>query len=148
MRQDLRTHESRGIIKADAKDITPRDNIEMNPPPFVSFEGGTRETARQPRGTPSAKQQMPLAEASLDSVKALPPSPNKIPRVPSWKYPCLTSKPAHQRVVIGTPGCWAMAEERRETKTCPPEHHLLQPSKHQPDQRSQPAPSSGSHQIQ
>ena len=94
-RQDQASIESRRIIEANAEEIAPRDDDETNPPPFVSFEGGTRAAARRPRGTPSAKQQMPLAQASLNSVKALPPPSNKIIRVPSRTYPCPTSKPAH-----------------------------------------------------
>ena len=59
--------------------------------------------------------------AADDKIVAFPPPPNKIPRVPSRTSPRPPSKPAHQRVVIGTPARRAMAEERRETKTCPPE---------------------------
>jgi hypothetical protein len=147
VRQDQRTHESRRIIEADAEEIAPRDDDEHHPPPFVSFEGGTRAAARRTRGTQSAKQQTPLDQASLDSVEALPPL-QQDSKSPIADVSSPTEQARNQRVVIGTPARKAMAEERRETKTCPPEPTNFEISKHQPDQRSRPAPSSGSHPIQ
>jgi hypothetical protein len=123
-------------------------------------ERGTRAAARSTRGAEADKRKYQGGRRSRRSYK--PTSMRSRPTTRSRPFPPFkqdskspiadvsspTEQARNQRVVIGTPAREAMAEERRETKTCPPEPTNFETSKHQPDQRSRPAPSSGSHRIQ
>jgi hypothetical protein len=65
VRQDQRIHESRRIIEADAEEIAPQDDDETNPPPFVSFEGGTRAARNAEReSTYTARPSQPRQRSS------------------------------------------------------------------------------------
>jgi hypothetical protein len=122
-------------------------------------ERGTRAAARSTRGAEADKRKYQGGRRSRRSYK--PTSMRSRPTTRSRPFPPFkqdskspiadvsspTEQARNQRVVIGTPAREAMAEERRETKTCPPEPTNFETNKHQPDQRSQPAPSSGSHRI-
>jgi hypothetical protein len=147
VRQDQRTHESRRIIEADAKEIAPRDDDEHHPPPFVSSEGGTRAAARRTRGTPSAKHHTPLDQASLDSVEALPSlqqdSTSPIADVSLTIKQARTSEGGDWNINSARHGRGAPRDKDLPARTTSTPN-----SEHQPDQRPQPAPSSGSHRLQ
>ena len=100
-------------------------------------ERGARAAARSTRGAEADKRKYQGGRRSRRSYK--PTSMRSRPTTRSRPFPPFkqdskspiadvsspTEQARNQRVVIRTPAREAIAEEHRETKTCPPEPHLL-----------------------
>jgi len=145
--QDQRTHETRHIIQANAKEIAPQDDIETNPSPFMSFEDGIKAAAR--RTCRNAECEATDTACPTQPQQCRSPSPlfkkdskSPITDVSAPTEQARISEGGDRNTSLAGHGSGRGAPQDEDL---PAQTNLLRPSKHQPDQRSQPAPSSESH---